>query len=234
MTATPRLGVGTLRPAQAGGGARADAITDAELLWLHQRERLLLGGLRRSGLGALQELEILDVGCGAGGHLVRLLGHGADAQRLHGVDLSEPRVALARRRLPAADLQVVDGRHLPYPAGAMDVVLQFTTLSSIVAPADRAAVAREMARVTRPGGLIVSYDFWLNPFNSRTRGVTRRELRALFPGARVAAHSVTLAPPIARPVCRRSYTAAALLQALPPLRTHVLAFIRPAGGGPAP
>jgi hypothetical protein len=84
-----------------------------------------------------------------------------------------------------------------------------------------------MSRVARRDGVIISYDFWLNPFNRDTRGLRRRELRALFPGHRVEARSVTLAPPVARLICPRSFGLAATLQAVPLLRSHVLAFITP-------
>jgi hypothetical protein len=73
----------------------------------------------------------------------------------------------------------------------------------------------------------VSYDFRINPLNPDTRGLGRRELRALFPGHGIEARTVTLAPPIARLVAPRSYGLAAALQALMPLRTHLLAFITP-------
>jgi len=47
----------------------------------------------------------------------------------------------------------------------------------------------------------------------------------LFPQARISAHKVTLAPPIARRVCRLHPALYPLLNSLPPLRTHVLAWV---------
>jgi hypothetical protein len=97
--------------------------------------------------------------------------------------------------------------------------------SSILDASLRTQIAAEMTRVVRPTGCIVSYDFWTNPLNHNTRGLSRRGLRTLFPSHRVEVRSVTLAPPIARLVAPRSYHLAAALQAVPGLRTHALAFI---------
>ena len=50
-------------------------------------------------------------------------------------------------------------------------------------------------------------------------------VRRLFPQGRVSAQRVTLAPPLARVVCRWHPGLYGLFNALPLLRTHVLAFI---------
>jgi SAM-dependent methyltransferase len=197
------------------------------ILAAHQVERLLLIKLGARGWTDFDRLEVLDVGCGSGGPLVRLISHGVRPTSAHGIDLRERAIGVARSRLPSADLRVGNAAELPYADGCMDLVLQFTMLSSILDAALRAKVAREMSRVLRPGGLIVSYDFRINPLNRETRGLARRELRALFPGHGIEARTVTLAPPIARLVAPRSYGIAAALQALVPLRTHLLAFITP-------
>jgi ubiquinone/menaquinone biosynthesis C-methylase UbiE len=208
-----------------GRDLRYSAYATAALLALHQRERLLLAKLVATSEKELHELDILDVGCGSGGDLVRLLGHDAAPARLHGIDLREDVIAIAQRRLPSVDLLVGNAAALPHPDRSMDLVLQSTVFSSILDPSMRTQIAAEMTRVVRPTGCIVSYDFWTNPLNRDTRGLSRRELRTLFPSHRVEVRSVTLAPPIARLVAPRSYHLAAALQAVPGLRTHALAFI---------
>ena len=59
-------------------------------------------------------------------------------------------------------------------------------------------IAAEMCRVLRPGGLILWYDFWINPLNPQTRGVRPVEIRAMFPGCEYRFKRITLASPIAR------------------------------------
>jgi ubiquinone/menaquinone biosynthesis C-methylase UbiE len=215
-----------------GTDPRYSAYAPAALLALHERERLLLSKVRATCAKDLHELDILDVGCGSGGDLVRLLGHDADPARIHGIDLREGPIASARRRLPSVDMLVANAAEMPYPDRSMDLVLQSTALSSILDAGVRMQIAAEMTRVVRPTGLIVSYDFWTNPLNRDTHGLSRREVHTLFPSSRVETRSVTLAPPIARLVASRSYRLAAALQAVPVLRTHILAFItaRPGDG----
>jgi ubiquinone/menaquinone biosynthesis C-methylase UbiE len=210
-----------------GLDARYTAHRAEVLLGLHQAERLLLTGLGAHGWTDFRRLQVLDVGCGSGGTLLRLISHDLDPTRVHGIDIREDVISRARSRIPSADLRVGNATDLPYADNSMDLVLQFTMISSVLDARQRARVAAEMSRIVSPRGLIVSYDFRLNPLNPDTRGLSRRELRALFPRHRVDARSVTLAPPIARFVAPRSYGIATALQALAPLRSHLLAFISP-------
>jgi SAM-dependent methyltransferase len=211
-----------------GLGRRYEAHRPDVILAGQQVERLLLTELGARGWTDFSRLEVLDVGCGTGGPLLRLISHGVDPTKAHGVDLQETAIGVARSRLPSAvDLRVGNGAELSYADDSMDLALQFTMLSSILDAAVRAKVATEMSRVVRPGGLIVSYDLRFNPRNPDVRPLARRELQALFPGHRIEARTVTLAPPIARLVAPRSHAVAAALQALAPLRSHLLAFISP-------
>ena len=57
------------------------------------------------------------------------------------------------------------------------------------------------------------------------RGVPRAELRRLFPQGRLHARRVTLAPPLARALCRVHPSLYPVANALPLLRTHLLAWI---------
>ena len=210
-----------------GLGARYRAYHPDVLIALHQIERFLLTGLRARGWSDLRRLEVLDVGCGSGGTLLRLISQDVDPANAHGIDIREDAISRARSRLPTVDLRAGSAAQLPYASGSMDLVLQFTMISSVLDPRLRAAVAAEMSRVVVPRGLIVSYDFRINPLNAETRAVPRRELRTLFPGHHIDVRHVTLAPPIARLVAPRSYAIATALQALAPLCSHLLAFISP-------
>jgi SAM-dependent methyltransferase len=207
-------------------GRRYSLTSAAYLMMVQERERHLLDELGRRGWEP-GELECLDVGCGAGGELARLIGDGADPGRLHGIDLRPEAIATARSRLPLCDLKVGDATDLPFATSSMDVVLQFTVLSSILDDEVRERVATEMIRVCRPSGLIVSYDFTLNPTNTDTKGMRASDIRHLFRGCEVTIHHVTLAPPIARRIAPMSRRLAALLGTIRPLRTHLMAFVTP-------
>jgi hypothetical protein len=84
-----------------------------------------------------------------------------------------------------------------------------------------------MRRVTRRGGLVLVYDFQVNPLNRDVRPVPRAEFRELFAGSRVEFRSTTLAPPILRLLIRApgGWIACSALDVLPFLRTHFVAAV---------
>ena len=100
---------------------------------------------------------VLEVGSGTGvvlRDLVPLVGRGG---RLAGVDPSRTLLAAARRlcRGTGISLRAGEGAKLPFADDGFDVTLAVTVLLHV---ADAAAVAREMARVTRPGGRVAVQD----------------------------------------------------------------------------
>jgi len=89
------------------------------------------------------------------------------------------------------------------------------------------AVASEMLRVLKPGGVILWFDFRVNnPSNAQVRGVSAREIRLLFEGCEVQLAPVLLAPPLGRLIAGWSWPLAELLHCLPLLRTHYAGLIR--------
>lgn len=195
------------------------------LYMVQRRERATLALLRAHGLTDLSAARILDVGCGAGGELLRLVQWGAAPDRLAGVDLLEDRIAQARDRLPAADLRVGDGRALPFPDGAFDLVTQFTVFSSVLDPAIRSAIAAEMLRVVRPGGRILWCDMWVVRPGRPLAAMPEREIRRLFPGCRMDMRREVLNPLLSRKLARFSWWACDALALLPQLRTYNIALI---------
>jgi len=152
---------------------------------------------------------------------------GASPARLHGVDIIEERVAKALQVLPTSQILCAPGDDLPYPADRFDIVLQYTVLSSVLDTTTRHRVAREMVRVLKPDGIILSYDFWLNPTNRQTIGLRKREVRSLFPGSTIDFHRLTLAPPIARRIIGAPWDIFMLLERLALLNSHYLSVIVP-------
>jgi SAM-dependent methyltransferase len=101
-------------------------------------------------LGPRHGQQWLDLGCGTGAVAMRAARAKADVTAL---DLSEVMVETARRRSEAKGLSISydvgDCENLPYADGSFDVVS--SSVGVIFAP-DHPAVARELARVVRPGG----------------------------------------------------------------------------------
>jgi SAM-dependent methyltransferase len=192
-----------------------------------ERERALARLLQTHAPRPLAELDLLEVGCGAGDNLLDLIRLGAQPARVIGNELLAARAAVARQRLPAA-VQLLEGdaTALALPPASVDIVLQYTVFSSILDDAFQQQLAAAMWRWVAPGGAVLWYDFTVNnPRNRDVRGVPLARVAQLFPQARISAHKVTLAPPIARRVCRLHPALYPLLNSLPPLRTHVLAWV---------
>ncbi len=193
--------------------------------YLHlTRDRAFLALLERHGFARMAGLRILELGCGEGSLLRSLLHYGADARSLAGVDVDAEKVGRARASL--ADVRLIVGNiaSLPYRTDAFDLAFAFTLFSSVLDEQARQRGATEALRVLRPGGLLVVYDFWTNPLNSRVRPLRVGELRALFAPRPVEVARVTLAPPIVRALGGRRALCAPL-ERLSFLRTHLLAAV---------
>jgi SAM-dependent methyltransferase len=199
----------------------------SHLFAAQQRQRATLSLLRRQGFASLQDCAVLELGCGTGGVLLEYLAYGAAPTRLHGADLLPDRLKDAHRKLPGLPLACADGQNLPYAAANFDLVMQYTAFSSILDQTVKANLAGEMMRVLKPEGLVLWYDFWLNPSNPQTKGIRPAEVRRLFPGCRYEFHRITLAPPLARRLVPFSWTLCVLLESLRLFNSHYLAAIRP-------
>jgi ubiquinone/menaquinone biosynthesis C-methylase UbiE len=199
----------------------------ANLFVIHQRQRAILKMLKQNGCTDLPRLSILEMGCGGGGVLTEYLGFGASPENLHGADLLFDRLLHAHRRLPSSGFANADGQSLPYPPQTFDLVLQYTAISSILDPSIRRNICADILRVLKPEGMLLSYDFWLNPTNPQTRGLRPKEIRQLFPGCSFEFHKITLAPPIARKIAPLSWGLCYILESLKIFNTHYLVAIRP-------
>jgi len=103
--------------------------------------------IKRAGLRAGQT--VLDAGCGSGAFLRAAADHGAVVS---GIDASEALLAIARERVPDADLSLGDLQRLPYPDDTFDAVTGFC---SFFFADDMVEALREAGRVAKPGAPIV-------------------------------------------------------------------------------
>ena len=199
----------------------------AALLAMQERQRAMLALFARRGFGDLAQLRLLEVGSGGGGNLLELLQLGFLPEHLAGIELLPERHAAARARLPeAVQLVCGDASAEPVAAASRDIVLASTVFSSLLDDAFQQRLAAAMWRWLKPGGGVLWYDFTVdNPRNRDVRGVPPARIRALFPEAQVESRRVTLAPPLARAVCRVHPGLYTLFNALPPLRTHLLCWL---------
>jgi ubiquinone/menaquinone biosynthesis C-methylase UbiE len=198
----------------------------SHLFLIQQRQRAVLKLLRRQGYSHLGNRRILELGCGRGDVLLEYLGYGTEPEHLYGTDLLLERIKIAKIRLPHLALTCSDGQYLPYTSDAFDLVLQYTVFSSILDGKIKANLAREMLRVIKPDGMILWYDFWVNPMNKQTRGIRPAEIQCLFPACAFEFNRITLAPPLTRRLAPIAWWACALLEKLKAFNTHYLVAIR--------
>ncbi len=105
---------------------------------------------------------VLDVGCGLGAIDV-LLAQTYGARKVVGIDIEQPLVDHARRRVAAANLvnrigiQCVESGPLDFGDASFDMVF---SKDSIIHIPDKASFYQEVLRILRPGGVFVGSD-WL-------------------------------------------------------------------------
>ncbi len=136
--------MGTAEVQGAIWGARAEDFAEInEPAW----RPVFDAALSRAGVG--RGTRHLDIGCGAGGALVASRALGA---AVAGLDASESLVALARRRLPAARIEIGEMEALPFAEETWDVA---TFINSLQFAGDPVRALAEARRVTRRGGTVL-------------------------------------------------------------------------------
>jgi len=103
--------------------------------------------IERIGIRAGQR--VLEVGCGSGVFLRLAADRGA---QVFGLDASDELLALARTRVPEAELRAGDMQFLPYDDDGFDLVAGF---NAFFFATDMTAALREAGRVARPGAPVV-------------------------------------------------------------------------------
>ncbi len=102
--------------------------------------------------GVLPGQRVVDIGCGPGaltGELVDRVG----PTNVFAVDPSKPFVAAVRERFPTVDVRLAAAEDLPFPDKGFDAALAQLVVHFM---SDPVAGLTEMARVTRPGGVVAA------------------------------------------------------------------------------
>jgi SAM-dependent methyltransferase len=97
-------------------------------------------------------MRVLDVGCGPGALTAELVRR-AGAASVAAVDPSEPFVTAVRTRNPGVDARVATAESLPFADDAFDAAVAQLVVHFM---RDPVAGIREMARVTRTGGVVAA------------------------------------------------------------------------------
>lgn len=134
--------------------------------------------------GLKPEDRVLDVGCGAG-RLAAALANYLDGGTYEGIDVELSRITWAASHIPLDGFRFVhvdienglynpDGTELdrfrfPYRDGEFDFVVA-TSLYTHLVPADMTHYISETARVLKPGGVMFSTFFIIDPFSREQIG----------------------------------------------------------------
>ncbi len=95
----------------------------------------------------------LDIGCGT---LLLEQDRRLHATDVVGLDLSREMLTVGKRKsLPKVALIEGDAEALPYPEGVFDMVISMYVAKYV----DALRFVEELARVTKPGGIVALYDF---------------------------------------------------------------------------
>jgi SAM-dependent methyltransferase len=102
-------------------------------------------------------MQVLDVGCGPGA-LAAKLAEIVGPERVAAVDPTEEYVEACRLRLPGADVRAAGAEELPFQSDSFGAVLAQLVVQVLEDPP---RAAREMRRVTVPGGTVAAcvWDF---------------------------------------------------------------------------
>ena len=117
-----------------------------------------------TAIGAGPGLRLFDAGCGAG--LALQLAHARGAT-VTGLDAAAGLLAVARQRLPEADLQEGELEELPYADDSFDAVTAFNAVQFAVDPV---TALKELRRVAVPGSPVAVVT-WAAPEHCETKVV---------------------------------------------------------------
>ena len=138
----------------------------------------ILAALRH---GAPNAKALLDLACGRGDRL-KTLADALPALRLCGIDADAENAAAASENCPAAEIRCCGAEKLPYADGTFDAVLCECSFSLFVEPQ---VCAEEIARVLRPGGVLLLGDIYAKRDAGAAERITDNETVKIVYGREV-------------------------------------------------
>lgn len=165
-------------------------ISDFYLLFKDQlAESKLLDKLSQYGYSELKQAHVLDMGCGDGRWLTKLMDSGLTPERAVGIDLYEPNLELAGQLSPPGiPFMKAPPDELPFEDNKFNIILLFGLLMHVLNENLQAAIAAELRRVLANDGIIITFHLnkdaekVLDPYlQYTTRGLGLEELTHLFP-----------------------------------------------------
>ena len=178
----------------------------------------------------LEDLRVLDVGCGSGSLLRYFSSLGGNPSFMHGVDLIPERLSAAQRLGPEAiNFSVCNAQYLPFQNATFDLACLFTVFSSIIDHGLRMHIAREITGIIKDNGYLLWYDMYYSK-SMNTQAIKASELESLFPNLKPVYRKQIHSPWISR-VAKHSFLICYILDQLPVLqKTHNLYLLQKIAG----
>jgi ubiquinone/menaquinone biosynthesis C-methylase UbiE len=162
------------------GDDRSDALRNPGVLFQNLAfEKSIVEALRRLP-GDKRSWKILDVGCGAGFSMLRLLSHGLEPECLCGIDIEQSRIDRGLRRFPALNLLHGDASDMDFESNSFDLAMESTMFVQLTDEPMAQGIANEMLRVVKPGGYIMLTDWRYSFGRPGYRALSRTRIANLF------------------------------------------------------
>jgi SAM-dependent methyltransferase len=189
---------------------------------IRERENIYTNTIRNH-FNDLSSVKMIEIGAGTGTNLGFFNKLGIPWNNISANELLEERYTKLSVNLP--QIQLFKGNAMDMPESiSYDLVFQSTVFTSILDKDFKKLLANKIFGILKPGGIILWYDFvYDNPANKDVSGVSRKEIKQLFPESKkITFYPVTLAPPLGR---RIGSWYPFFNFVFPFLRTHVIAVI---------
>ena len=168
-------------------------------------------------------IKFIEIGAGYGNNINFFIRYGIKKSNIYINEILPERFQYLQDNYNDCNLEYGNALDLNYQ-NKFDFVFQSTVFTSILDMQFKKMLANKMINMTKPGGFILWYDFkFNNPANKDVRGISKNEIKSLFPYAKkIEFKNVTLAPPVGRKL-EKWYNI--INTFLPFLRTHIIAII---------
>lgn len=109
--------------------------------------------IRKEGKLELNNLNILDLGCGNAKNSIYISEQGNN-NKISGIDISETAISLANQAYPSGDFRVGNfGKTFPYSDKCFDIILDITSSNSL-SESERRIYLSEINRTIKPDGYL--------------------------------------------------------------------------------
>ena len=170
------------------------------------------------------KIKFIEIGAGEGANIDFFRSLKIKDENIVAAELLPERAAKLREKYPQITLAEGDALQLNFE-NYFDIVFQSLVFTSILEDDFKKKLAHKMWEMLKPGGIILWYDFkFNNPANKDVKGVTKAEIKQLFPSVNeIDFYNVTLAPPVGR---RVGSMYEFVNSVFPFLRTHLITVIK--------